>query len=244
MLNRWTMAVTALIATALLTGCHMNQKARTVRLDGAEMPAGAPLALDIENRSGSVTVRVDPKLTKPLVLARPASGDAATHDGQPWAAAELAQQDDRWVLRVIAGGAETPESTTPVILTVRVPSCEGIRVKNAGGPVSLREVGGAITVTNTDLGARTADVEVRTRRDLDSPVTLTTTGGDIYCLGGRGTAGLVTLVSQDREPELRSRYVKVTQSRNLPRGLSARVGDSDNPITITSDRGEAVLEVN
>lgn len=243
MTNRTMLAVTGwvVVLTTLVAGCQMNMRARTVRLDGEAMPAGAPLAVDVENRAGTVTLRVDPKLKQPRVEAQPADGRSMKKD-KPWAAAELARQDDRWVLRVIGGGNETTDKASPIILTITVPSCEGVRVKNAGGPVTLRDVGGAISVANTATGAPTAGIELRTQRALTAPVTLTSTGGDISCKCGKGSKGQLTITSQSGDVQTQSNSTKFTGGKNLPKGWTGVLGSADNTITISTDHGDAVFE--
>lgn len=248
MSSRWmrTLAGTvALLAVLGGAGCQMNRKAQTVAVTGIDQSgetASAPLAIDIENSSGTVIVRVDPKASGPRVLARPADGRRVRKTDKPWAAAELAMQDEHRVLRVSAGGGEGPAE--PVIITVVVPACEGIRVKNAGGPVQLRGVGGAITVTNADLGGRTAAIEVETRRDLTMPVSLISTGGDVTCIAGPGTVGKVTLNTPDGMPEVRAKSAAmVREGQNTATGWSAEFGRSENTITLTTDHGRAVFEL-
>lgn len=247
----WTMAaalagLTGLAGLGLIGGCEMNRRARAVPLAGLEETAAlasAPLAVDIENRSGTVVVRVDPNVKRPEVMARPADGRAIRKDDKPWAAAELAAQDEHRVLRVIAGGGEAAE-VTPIILTVVVASCDGVRVKNAGGPVTLQGVGGAISVSNTDLGGRTARITLDTRRDLTLPVSLVSTGGDVSCLAGHGTLGKVTLNATGGRPEVRVRAAsRFGASQSTATGWTGTFGNSDNPITLTTDHGNAVLEL-
>ncbi|MCC6675566.1 MAG: hypothetical protein IT436_00345 [Phycisphaerales bacterium] len=246
---KWTLAaaLTGVAGLGLIGGCDMNRRARTVPLSGVEETASlssAPLAVDIENRSGTVVVRVDPTAKQPAVMARPADGRAIRKDDKPWAAAELAAQDEHRVLRVVAGGGDTQELMTPIIVTVVVPSCDGVRVKNAGGPVTLEGVGGAISVSNTDLGGKTARIAVETRRDLTLPVSLVSTGGDVSCLAGHGTAGKVTLTATNGHPEIRVRSAtRFGASQSTAEGWTGTFGSSDNPITLTTDHGNAILEL-
>lgn len=235
--------VWAIVGAALLSGlggCKMNSRARTVPLQGEALPAGAALAVDVDNRAGTVVVRVDPRVTAPIVRAQPADGSSVKKE-KPWAAADLAQQDERWVLRVMAGAGET--EGTPVIVTVTVPACEGVRVKNAGGPVTLKGVGGAISVTNSDLGGQTARIAVDTTRDLTAPVTLISTGGDVVCKAGSGSVGKLTLTTPRGRHEVQTRSKVLTNGKNLPAGWEANLGGSDNPITLTTERGNAIFEL-
>lgn len=235
----------AIVGAAVLSGlggCKMNSRARTVPLQGEALPAGAPLAVDVDNRAGTVVVRVDPKVTAPVVWAQPADGSSVKKE-KPWAAADLAQQDERWVLRVMAGAGETAEDGTPVIVTVTVPACEGVRVKNAGGPVTLKGVGGAISVTNSDMGGQTAGISVDTKRDLTAPVTLVSTGGDVRCKAGPGTVGKLLLTTPRGRHEVQTRSMVLTNGKNLPTGWEANLGGSDNPITLTTDRGDVIFEL-
>lgn len=248
MWNRAKRVVAATVAGLLLLGgCQMNRRAQSVPVAGVEETAAiasAPLAVDVENRSGTVIVRVDARAKRPMVLARPADGRSIRKDDKPWAAAELAAQEEHRVLRVVAGGGEAPEAALPLIVTVVVPSCEGVRVKNAGGPVLLQGVGGALTVTNADLGGRTARIEVETRRDLTLPVSLISTGGNVSCIAGTGTSGKVSLNAPNGRPEVRTKAaVAFHGGQNSAAGWSGVFGRGDNEITLTTDHGNAIFEM-
>lgn len=251
MANRlfWTGALAGLMGVAMVAGtggCQMNRKARAVPLTGIEETASlasAPLAVDVENQSGTVLVRVDPKVKTPTVTARPADGRRIKKTDQPWATAALAAQDERRVLRVVAGEAEGAPAEA-IIVTVVVPSCDGVRVKNAGGPVTLEGVGGAVSVANADMGERTARITVDTTRDLTLPVSLISTGGDVRCTAGLGTAGRVTLNAPNGHTEMRAKFAtRVGGGQNQGTTWTATFGQSDNTITLTADHGNAVIEL-
>lgn len=240
------MWMAALVGLGLATGgCDMNRRAQTVPLGGLEATAelaSAPLAVDIENWSGTVVVKVDRGAREPRVTARPADGRSVKKDDKPWAAAEMVAEEGHRVLRVVAGGGEEPAA--PVIVTVTVPGCDGVRVRNAGGPVTLRGVGGAIAVVNTDLGGRKASITLDTKRDLTMPVSLTSTGGDVRCTAGSGTAGRVTLTAPKDKLEVRVKAAdRFTDAVYSARGWTAVFAGSENPITLTTDDGIVAFEL-
>jgi len=148
------------------------------------------------------------------------------------------------VLRVLAGGGDPSEQATPIIIAITVPACEGVRIRNSGGPVKLEGVGGAISVTNADLGARTAGITLETRRDLTLPVSLITTAGDIRLTAGPGTSGVVTLTAPRGRTQVSARQAdRMGGARNTASGWTGAFGASDNPISLVTEHGDTVFEL-
>ncbi len=198
--------IAALAGTGGLTGCAASDT-RRVPIEGVETATVGPLALDIQNQLGEVQVVVEPGLAQPYVEAIPFSEERPI--GQvdraaalkPWVAAQVSEAEPGGrVLRVLCTAAEN-QPVRPVYLNVRVPRCDGVRVKNVGGPVTLTGVGGAVEVNCTPstptIWQEGAAVRVRTDRALTSGVTISSTDGEVVLILPRTSSGSIEALSPD-----------------------------------------------
>src|SRR5262245_4833635 len=165
----------AVCALLLLGGCMSRRLPHQLDITGPAPEAG-PIAVDVLNRAGSVTIVVSEKAQTPTVQATARS--AVAHKKAPdWVAAEYASDAGKPVLRVVAGspsgGAQLAD------LVIRLPACSGVRVRNSTGVVDLRDVSGAIDVQNGSPTSPGSDITVWTVRPIDAPMLLRTTEGDI-----------------------------------------------------------------
>src|SRR6185436_10132886 len=90
--------VSAALAGALVAsqGCRSGSSTGLVPISNSEGQTAGPLAVDIQNNRGSVTVIVNPKLEEPKVTAV-ARGERASEAAQ-WTAASIAMDAGRPVL--------------------------------------------------------------------------------------------------------------------------------------------------
>lgn len=230
---------------------------------GGANPNTAPaavgaLALDIENTFGSVWVQVDAKLTEPEIDARlidDATGNLAKlerGERPPWVTAELQRTEGRGVLRVsgqlpAAEAARFALKGDPfVMLWVRVPACDGIRVRNSGGSVDLDNVGGAITVENTareNAFGRRADVMITTNRVMDDPVSLSTTHGNVLLRIPPGSKGRFELTADAGETEFLAKQGVVDNAVQKQKSYACTLNKGMQKVTLYSGRGDSRVEV-
>lgn len=150
--------------------------------------AGYP-ALDVQNFRGVVHVRVESGATQASVTARAINSNQ--FPGTPdWVAADFVQDQGRPVLRVLA--VPSSGSSSPVYLSITLPGCAGVRVRNAGGEVVLTGVGGAIQVENGGPDAPGGLIRVTTKQNLVDHLALETTSGDISLAMGAHSSGTLT----------------------------------------------------
>jgi hypothetical protein len=204
-------AGSALAALVALAGCSVSTKHDLRVAKGATIAKiDRPLAVDIENYRGSVEVEVVPGLTQPTlrawVLDESAQFMRLTDDAtvKSWYAAEVAVVQGRPVLRIMTTrDAKTKPSS--VKLLVQTPTAEGIRVRNSGGDVTLRGVGGEITVENGYKGGEGGDVRVTTTRRISEAMTLRTTMGEISILVPTNSQGRLEINTPKGEPRVNVR---------------------------------------
>jgi len=193
----------------LLTGCQSLGLHRSVPIAGMVGPVdpATPLGVDVQNRMGTVRVVVEPKLKAPMVRAvRIAPGDERTRRGKraapvpgpvdSVAAAQLVTADGRAVLRVLADQPFEDYADWATQIEVRLPRCNGVRVRNTGGPVELVNVEGAIDVDNGAGNGPGGHVTLTTDRAISDPVLLNTPRGDVRAVFGHGSALAVDAQTQ------------------------------------------------
>jgi hypothetical protein len=124
-----------------------------------------------------------------------------------------------------------------VDLTIRVAKADGIVVHNAGGPVELVRVGGAIHVENGSGGRPGGDVQVRTGDAMTKPSTLTTTSGTVLYQVGPGSTGTFNLMTDKGDVQFSSRLGEVSGVIPEPTRWRGVLNDGTNPVVLHSGDG-------
>ncbi len=263
-------SVVAAIAALPLSGCA-NGSSRGVPLAGAESNTAGPLAVDVQNQLGEVEVVVDPTVTRPFVEAVPMTRTAPMgpidrdSNFKPWVAGQIAESEGGRILRVLSTAREG-EAPRPVYILVRVPSCEGVRVRNTGGPVTLTGVGGTIDVETTPgtrgLWDEGAAVRMRTTREVASNVSLVSSDGEVLMTVPWKSKGKIeaqapeTIIQIAAVPELQSNGAATTSLNgrytgslnggenaiNLRSGTRVRFTTTYEPVPYPPKRAAATAE--
>jgi len=241
--------VAALLVLLLLVGCRGTSK-RTVEIDGPDLPTGSPVAVDVTNYHGSVHVLATHRVDEPVVRAKLRAPRWAKRrakiDAQKavWIGAEMVEQEGGMVLRVLSRpGDDAPDLTdrVRVNLTIRVPECNGVLVRNTDGRVLLEHVAGAIQVENGAGGTEGGTVDVRTNLPLEAPVALTTTDGNIYLQIAPNSQGDLEAVSEDGTAVIRAHVGSLTAFDAGQQRSTAILNDGTNPILLRTSKGIARL---
>jgi hypothetical protein len=164
-----------------------------VPISNSDTPAEGPLAVDIDNHRGSVSILVDPKLTEPVVTAK-ARGQKASVAGQ-WTAASLATDAGHPVLRVLCTAPPTDDEGTHVDIVVRTPSCAGVRVRTDDGLINLRGIQGAIDAQTSTAGHGLSAIFISTDTALTEPILLHSERGKIEVRMPKTSAGQIQAAS-------------------------------------------------
>lgn len=232
--------VVALIPLAVsgLQGCSAMKNAGIVPVNPAENPAQGPLAVDVDNYRGTVTVEVNPKLKEPIVLAVPRGGDRS----HQWTAATMAVDAGHPVLRVLS--TEPSAGAGPAIdITIRVPQCAGVRVRNEGGQVTLRDVEGAIDAQTSVAERGNGAILVETVAPLTEPVLLRTQRGRIELRMPVRSAGAI-------RAEAPSGHISVDATRGRLKNVrfenhvwTGGLNDGTADMHLSTDDGDIVVSV-
>ena len=239
----------ALALAAGLGGCSVPTH-HELRIANANNLAKAdrPVAVDIENYRGSVEVQVMPGLSKPTlqawVLDESKGFMRLTDDAivKSWYAAEVASVQGRPVLRILT---KRNNETKPswVKLVVQTPTCDGIRVRNSGGPVTLHGVAGEITVENGYKGGEGGDITVQTTRRIADAVSLRTTKGVISLAAPVNSQGKLDINTPKGSPEVNVRADGLDGVHKTLTGFSATLNGGTKVWSMLSAEGDVKIEV-
>ncbi len=234
-----------LLAAALaLGGCTGTPEWRTVELKDA---SGGPLtgtpSVEVENVRGVVTVTIDPKIKTPEVrgyiypkpeLTKPVREEAANDSTF---GVQVVEANGRPLVKVHGAPPPDADDSAAVEITVRLPACWGVTVRNAGGAVRLAGVAGPITVENGFGSGVGGMVIVRTGVTMTDTVTLTTTSGDIYYQIPPTSTGRMDLKSLKGPAELRAEGGRLTQVVPTYSWYQGVLNAGQNLVTLRSGKG-------
>lgn len=243
--NASRLALTSLIATWVLAmiGCQSSNRLYTVPIDGPELAGATPAAVDVTNWQGSVLVVVEPEIKHATVQARVELKKGLDHAHQQAAleaihiAATTSQEGGRSVLRVLAENAGQEQLANKAHVKITMPACEGVQVHNAGGPVRLVDVGGAITVENGADGSNGGWIELLSGSPITGPVTLTTADGSIHFQTPPGTTGRFDLGSPDGPVQFKCEAGEVHDVVASHTHWQGVLNGGENRVTLRTARG-------
>ena len=211
---------------------------------GPAIPAGAPLALDIENAFGSVNVVAAPRITAPTVEARlrtvewSGNTDPATKGRDAWVSAETVEQGGRYILRILSDTPPDAGQRVQIDLIVRLPACDGVMIRNAGGPVRVKGARGSANIANGTASLPGGIVEYRTNHAIVDPVTITSTDHHVLYFVGPGSTGTLDLESGIGKVEVDQHFGVMTSVVPTPTTYDAIFNNGTNPVVLTAPQGK------
>ncbi|MEX0877133.1 MAG: hypothetical protein WD114_06710 [Phycisphaerales bacterium] len=131
----------------------------------------------------------------------------------------------------------------PIDLTITIPQCDGIEVRNAGGKVIIVGVEGVINVESGDSTIAGGPIEIRTDRTQIESVYASTTNGHVTLITGPGSAGTVELIAPRGTTSFNSRYGIVDDSMPSKGHWTGVWNDGINEIRLRTEDGDATLMV-
>ena len=200
----------------------------------AKAPAGVP-AIDVSNATGTVTITIDPKAVQPSVRASTRDGRTPT-----WVAATMAGDKGRPVLRVL--NADPRAEGTWVNIAIVAPSCGGLRVRNAGGPVTVDGVSGAIDVEVNRAGTGDS-IWVRASRPSDAPILLRADAGNVVLLLPSGSSGELRARSLDGAARVDSPADRLSDVKSLLGDWTGRLNGGGESIDAMTGKGDVLIRV-
>ena len=236
--NRQTDLVRLVLAAAflLMGGCGHA-------VFGTRMPLelSGPVSVDVVTFAGKVTITSTGDAPgEPYVYVRPRAthsihrmGDAkASLKDIDWSV-ETVEENGRTVIRVRATTLYPESGMQRLHVTVSVPDIDGINVSTRLGAVDVRDVQGPINIDTTR-----GDVDIVTNRPIHGPVTVTTTDGDITFRAPPGTKGRLDAFTADGRVVCSVRDEKLrVHGRSGDRTMQGVINDGEEPLTFRTNDG-------
>jgi len=225
--------------SCLMGGCSHFQKHEQVQVEhSADANVGeAPLAVDVQNASGTVRIWVDSQ--EPLAVWATCEGENSNDVRPDWVAAHVSNDSGRPVLRVIS---ESPDGTArPTSLRIRVPSCGGVRVRNTGGLVEIQGLTGAADVQNTMIGRESPSIRITAAAPITTPISARTNNGSINVRLPSGSTGKVRVSAGKGIPVVDGGQNNLRGVLANRHDITAVLNNGENPIDLITENGNAQL---
>ncbi|MFG0244445.1 MAG: hypothetical protein ACF8MF_00120 [Phycisphaerales bacterium JB052] len=258
------MLATLVILTAgLLPGCTRmgglrarmaaNEIAHTVPIEGDPVIIGRLNAVVIDNPYGKVKVYAKPaheqahitfKVQQETRLRWRAARQGFEFDpvGEYFTATHT-HNGELSTLTVSPTNLSVEGYRPPIDLTVNIPQCDGIEVRNAGGKVIIVGVEGAIHVESGDSVVAGGPVEIRTDKDQLEEIYAVSNGGHVTLVTGPQSAGTVELVAPRGKTSFNSRYGIIDNSMPSKGHWTGIWNNGTNSIYLESQDGDASVVV-
>jgi len=237
---RPTLCLTLGAILPFLGACSATKRADVVPIVESEAPAEGPLALDIDNHRGSVTVVVNPKLKGPQITA--VVRERGTKSSERWAAASMANDAGRPVLRVLSSPPESGPAPH-VDIVIKVPTCAGIRVRSDDGQITLRGVGGAIDAQTSIGGHSPTAILVTTNTPLHDPVLLHAQRGGIELRMAQSSAGQLRAEAPAGGVEVDAATADLRDVRFTRQTWTGTLNAGTSDMRLTADDGDILVLV-
>ncbi|MBM92615.1 MAG: hypothetical protein CMJ35_13535 [Phycisphaerae bacterium] len=230
-----------------------NEIAHTVPIDGDPVIIGRLNAVVIDNPYGKVKVYAKPaheqahitfKVQQETRLRWRAARQGFEFDpvGEYFTAAHT-HNGELSTLTVSPTNLSVEGYRPPIDLTVNIPQCDGIVVRNAGGKVIIVGVEGAIHVESGDSVVAGGPIEIRTDKEQLEEIYAASNGGHVTLVTGPESAGTVELVAPRGKTSFSSRYGIIDNSMPSKGHWTGIWNNGTNSIYLESQDGDASVVV-
>lgn len=253
----------AVLSACILPGCTRmgglrarmaaNELAHTVPIQGDPVVIGRLNAVVIDNPYGDVRVVAKPaneqaQVTFWVQQERRLRWRAARmgFDFDPvgeYFTATHTHNGEVSTLTVAATDLTVEGYRPPINLTVAIPQCDGIEVRNAGGKVVIVGVQGAIHVESGDSVVAGGHIEIRTDTEQVEEIYAMSNSGNVTLVTGPHSAGTVELVAPRGKTVFNSRYGVVNNSMPRIGHWTGVWNEGTNLIYLESQDGDASIKV-
>ncbi len=251
------------LGSVILSGCTRmgglrarmaaNELAHQVPIVGDPITVGRLNAIVIDNPNGKVKVYAKPAHEEAHIYFR-------VHKERQlrWRAARMGLDFDPTGEYFTAVHTNTGELSTltisptdltvegyrpPVDLTVYIPQCDGIEVRNAGGKVIIVGVTGVINVESGTNIRKGGPIEIRTDLSQLETIHATTNNGHVTLVTGPESAGTIELIAPRGKTSFNSRYGIVNHSMPAKGHWTGIWNDGTNEIRLRTEDGDATVMV-
>jgi hypothetical protein len=130
-----------------------------------------------------------------------------------------------------------------VDIRVTLPAVGGIRIRNEDGPVTLRDVRGAIEVHSSLPANDGTAIFIQTRHDLTAPVLLLSQAGNIEVRMGQGSAGLLNATAEKGVVTVDAAKGKLEDVRFQKGVYTATLNEGEHEQRISTQSGHVTVLV-
>lgn len=251
------------LGSAILPGCTRmgglrarmaaNELAHQVAIEGDPITVGRLNAIIIDNPYGKVKVYAKSMHEEARIYFR-----VDKERQLRWRSARMGLDFDptgEYFTAVHSNSGElsiltiTPTDLTiegyrpPVDLTVYIPQCDGLDIRNAGGKVIIVGVSGAINVESGTSILKGGNIEIRTDKAQLESIHATTNNGHVSLYTGPHSAGTIELIAPRGKTSFNSRFGVVDQSMPSKGYWTGIWNNGTNEIRLSSDDGDATVMV-
>lgn len=245
---RW---VCLAVLAGVVGGCSVVPSDHRVWVDmtGAPARADRPMAVDIDNRNGSVTLVVDPTLKKPYIEAAVIQPGKTTFAVPPnakvrsWYTADLKVRGGKPILRVASVRDAATQEATQIHLKVFTPSADGVRIRNSGGTVEVRNATGDFVIENGPVTGVGGDIRVLSTQRLAGNCDFATTKGDIELNISPNSAGRFEVTSVKGAAEFATRGASVLDVHQTASSWTGTLNQGTNLVRVRTAEGRAQVNV-
>lgn len=131
----------------------------------------------------------------------------------------------------------------PVDLTVYIPQCDGLEIRNAGGKVMIIGVTGVIHVESGNSVRAGGPIEIRTDTTQLETIHASTNSGHVTLVTGPSSAGTFELIAPRGKTSFNSRFGIVDNSMPAKGHWTGIWNDGTNEIKLFAQDGDATVMV-
>ncbi len=251
------------IGSAVLPGCTRmgglrarmaaNELAHQVPIVGDPITVGRLNAIIIDNPNGKVKVYAKPSHEEAHISFR-----VDKESRLRWRAARMGFDFDPTGEYFTAVHTNTGELSTltisptdldiegyrpPIDLTVYIPQCDGLEIRNAGGKVIIVGVTGVINVESGTTIREGGNIEIRTASSHTETIHATTNNGHVTLVTGPGSTGTFELIAPRGKTSFNSRYGIVDNSMPSKGHWTGIWNNGTNEIRLNAQDGDASVMV-
>lgn len=238
-----TRVLMLVLAAALLVigGCARSSVYRVPVAGGpqaGDAEAMQPLAVDISNLRGRVTIESGAWIKVPQVQARAYDASESVGQEHEWVSAQYVNQAGVGTLRILTAQPAGRGDVEPRFeIKVRAGNVQGLRIRTADGNVFVRGVRGAVDIKTTGEG----DILVRSPHALTQPITLAAEQGDVRLELSKDSTGTIEARAPRGEVSSKNPRGSVTNLQVTREVWRVIYNSGTNPIVLTSGEGDVDL---
>jgi len=250
--RRWGLIIWAAALAAAIQGCAHDLAAspraqdsfvRITETAGPRFTANSLASLHVENPHGDVVLRVQPELSDAVVEAKDRTNSGSFSPENPVVEIEIQKQFAGDRMRLMVVPRMLTDQDRAIDLLIRMPSCGGATITNAGGEVDLRGLTGSVRVQSGTDQRSGGPITINTHLALAGPIELTTTSGDISVRTGPGTAGRFSLNADRGRVVADIRGTPVTAAAPTSAQWNARVGNAEHEVVMRTLNGNVEVHI-